>query len=253
MPIANYYNTLFIVIYCKGVVYQVLNNCLILIKHLFNFVLSNKTGMDFSDKQIQIIETAEILFAERGFDGTSVRDIADEAGINVAMISYYFGSKEKLMEALFEFRVGSVQMRVEKLIKDESLTPIQKVNMLIDEHVERVIQKQCFHKVMAGVLVTNKNPAILQAANNFKMRTAKIVSELIKDGQKKGVFKKKIDVILMLNTMFGTVSQSVVGQQYYREFNNQQDIPDEEFWAVLKRRLSIHIKTLFKVILTNEA
>ena len=211
------------------------------------------TGMDFNDKQVQIIETAEALFAEKGFDGTSVRDIADEAGINVAMISYYFGSKEKLMEAIFELRVGSIQMRVESLLKDEKLSPIEKVNMLIDEHIERVMQKQCFHKVMAGVQLTNKNPAILKAANNVKLRNAKVVAELIKEGQKKGVFKKKVDVILMLNTMMGTVSQSIMGQQYYREFNNQLDIPDEEFASVLKRRLSIHIKTLFKAILTNEA
>ena len=209
--------------------------------------------MELTDKQIQIVETAERLFAERGFDGTSVRDIADEAGINVAMISYYFGSKEKLMEALFELRVGSIKIRVESLIKDDSLTPIEKVNMLIDEHIDRVMQKQCFYKIMVGVLVTNKNPAILNAANNVKIRNAEVVSELIKDGQKKGVFKKKIDVVLMLNTMVGTVSQSMVSQQYYREFNHQQDMPDEEFQVSLKRKLSIHIKTLFKAILTNEA
>jgi AcrR family transcriptional regulator len=209
--------------------------------------------MEFNDKQIQIIETAERLFAERGFDGTSVRDIADEAAVNVAMISYYFGSKEKLMEALFEHRIGSFKIRVESLIKDESLTPIEKVNMLIDEHIDRVMQKQCFYKIMVGVLVTNKNPAILKAANNVKIRNAEVVSELIKEGQKKGVFKKKVDVILMLNTMVGTVIQSMMSQQYYREFNNQQDIPDEEFQVILKRRLSIHIKTLFKAILTNEA
>ena len=215
--------------------------------------LQSFNGMDFNDKQIQIIDTAERLFAERGFDGTSVRDIADEAGVNVAMISYYFGSKEKLMEALFELRVGTVKLRVEALIKDESLTPIEKVNMLIDEHIDRIMQKQCFHKVMVGVLVTNKNPAILKAANKLKLRNAAVVSELIKDGQKKGVFKKKIDVLLMLNTMVGTVSQSFMSQDYYREFNNQLDIPDEEFQLIFKRRLSIHIKTLFKVILTNEA
>lgn len=215
--------------------------------------LNKNVAMDFNDKQIQIIETAERLFAERGFDGTSVRDIADEAGVNVAMISYYFGSKEKLMEALFELRVGSIKIRVESLIKDDSLTPIEKVNMLIDEHIDRVMQKQSFHKIMVGVQVTNKNPAILKAANNVKIRNAEVVSELIKDGQKKGVFKKKIDVILMINTMVGTVSQSMMSQQYYREFNNQQDIPDEEFQVILKRKLSIHIKTLFKAILTNEA
>ena len=137
--------------------------------------------MDFNEKQIQIIETAEILFAERGFDGTSVRDIADEAGVNVAMISYYFGSKEKLMEALFELRVGSVKSRVETLIKDNNLSPLEKVNMLIDEHIDRIMQKQCFHKIMVGVQVTNKNPAILKAANNVKIRNAEVVTELIKD------------------------------------------------------------------------
>ena len=209
--------------------------------------------MDFNDKQIQIIETAETLFAERGFDGTSVRDIADVAGINVAMISYYFGSKEKLMEALFELRVGSVKLRMENLIKDESLSPIEKVNMLIDEHIERVMLKPCFQKVMQGVLVTNKNPAILKAANNVKLRSIAVVAELIKDGQKKGIFKKKIDVVLMLNTMVGTASQSLMSMEYYKEFNNQQDMPDEEFKNIFKRRLSIHIKTLFKAILTNEA
>lgn len=209
--------------------------------------------MDFNEKQIQIIETAEILFAERGFDGTSVRDIADEAGVNVAMISYYFGSKEKLMEALFELRVGSVKSRVETLIKDNNLSPLEKVNMLIDEHIDRIMQKQCFHKIMVGVQVTNKNPAILKAANNVKIRNAEVVTELIKDGQKKGAFKKKIDVVLMMNTMVGTVSQTMMNQQYYREFNKQQDMTDGEFEVILKRRLSIHIKTLFKAILTNEA
>ncbi|MDB5276899.1 TetR family transcriptional regulator [Ferruginibacter paludis] len=226
---------------------------MILIKRLFNFAFQLVNGMEFNDKQIQIIETAERLFAERGFDGTSVRDIADEAGINVAMISYYFGSKEKLMEALFELRVGSVKLRMENLIKDDSLSPIEKVNMLIDEHIERVMLKPCFQKVMQGVLVTNKNPAILKAANNVKLRSIAVVAELIKDGQKKGVFKKKIDVVLMLNTMVGTASQSLMSMEYYREFNNQQDLPDEEFKNIFKRRLSIHIKTLFKVILTNEA
>ena len=210
-------------------------------------------GMDFNDKQLQIIETAEILFAERGFDGTSVRDIADEAGVNVAMISYYFGSKEKLMEALFELRVGSVNSRVQSLIKDDRLSPLEKVNMLIDEHIDRVMQKQCFYKIMLGVQVTNTNPAILKAANNVKIRTAEVVAEMIKDGQKKGVFKKKIDVVLMMNTMLGTVSQTMMSQLYYREFNKQEGMPNEEFLVLLKRRLSIHIKTLFKAILTHDA
>jgi AcrR family transcriptional regulator len=209
--------------------------------------------MKLNDKQIQIIEIAERLFAERGFDGTSVRDIAHEAGVNIAMISYYFGSKEKLMEALLEWRVGEIKIRVESLIKDDRFTPLEKVNMLIDEHIERAIQKKSFHKIMVSVQVTNKNPSILKAANQVKIRNAKVIAELIKDGQKKGVFKKNIDLILMLNTLVGTVNQNMMNLDYYREFNSQTEMTDEAFQSIIKKRLSIHIKKLFKAMLTNES
>jgi AcrR family transcriptional regulator len=209
--------------------------------------------MELNDKQIQIIEIAERLFAERGFDGTSVRDIAHEAEVNIAMISYYFGSKEKLMEALLEWRVGEIKIRVESLIKDDRFTPLEKVNMLIDEHIERAIQKKSFHKIMVSVQVTNKNPSILKAANQVKIRNAKVIAELIKDGQKKGVFKKNIDLILMLNTLVGTVNQNMMNLDYYREFNSQTEMTDEAFQSIIKKRLSIHIKKLFKAMLTNES
>jgi AcrR family transcriptional regulator len=209
--------------------------------------------MEFNEKQLQIIETAERLFADKGFDGTSVRDIADEAGINVAMISYYFGSKEKLMEAIFEVRIGHVKMRVESLIKDDTLEPLQKVNMLVDEHIERVTDKECFFKIIVTEQLLKKNSSLLDAVRQLKIRNAEVVSELLKDGQKKGVFKKKIDVVLMLNTMVGTVWQTMMSREYYREFNKLEALSDEEFNTLIKRKLSIHIKKLFKDILTNEA
>jgi AcrR family transcriptional regulator len=209
--------------------------------------------MEFNDKQLQIIETAEKLFADKGFKGTSVRDIAEEAGINVAMISYYFGSKVKLMEAIFEVRIGTVQMRLENLLKDDSMTPLQKINMLIDEHVERVSQKECFYKIMITEQLINKNPAVIHAVNQLKMRNAELVGQLIKEGQKKGVFKKKVDLVLMLNTLVGTVWQTMMFKDYYRQFNNLQSVSDEELNVLLKRKISVHIKTLFKDLLTNEA
>src|SRR5688572_23935590 len=44
----------------------------------------------------RLLESAEELFAQRGFDGTTVREICDRAGMNVAAINYHFGDKEAL-------------------------------------------------------------------------------------------------------------------------------------------------------------
>lgn len=209
--------------------------------------------MAYNDKHIQIIETSEQLFSKNGYDGTTVRDIAKEAGVNIAMISYYFGSKEKLMEAVFNHRMGNIKLRVESLLKNDSLSPIQKMEMLIDEHIERVMGHQGFYKVMLCEQVINKNPTIINLLIDIKKKNAGVINELIKDGQKKGVFKKKIDVVLLLSTMVGTVIQMLVSQAYYRDYNNLKDMPDVEFQELLKKKLSVHVKNLFKSILVYEA
>ena len=49
----------------------------------------------------QILEAAKKVFLEKGFDGARMQEIADEAGINKALVHYYFRSKEKLFDAIF--------------------------------------------------------------------------------------------------------------------------------------------------------
>lgn len=49
----------------------------------------------------RLLDAAEELFCEHGFEGTSVRDIASSAGCNIASVNYYFGGKEKLYEEVW--------------------------------------------------------------------------------------------------------------------------------------------------------
>jgi AcrR family transcriptional regulator len=209
--------------------------------------------MSFTDKQLQIIAAAENLFASRGFDGTSVRDIAEEAGVNIAMISYYFGSKEKLMQALFKERTGHIRLKVERLLQDDSLSPLEKIYVLADDYIDRILQKQQFHRIMVYEQMMEKNPAVTEMLTELKRENMSHVSKLIKDGQKKGVFKKDVDVVLLMNTLIGCVIQTFMNQAYYRSYYNLEALADETFKDRLKKKLSNHIKTIFKALLTYEA
>ena len=60
-----------------------------------------------TDKQEIILSAAEKLFALHGFDGTTTRMLASEANVNIAMLSYYYGSKEQLFKALLESRAAN--------------------------------------------------------------------------------------------------------------------------------------------------
>ena len=50
----------------------------------------------------KILISASKVFTEKGFSGTRTRDIAEEAGINLALLNYYFRSKEKLFEQVMK-------------------------------------------------------------------------------------------------------------------------------------------------------
>ncbi len=199
------------------------------------------------------MESAEELFAEKGFSGTSVRDIADAADINVAMISYYFGSKEKMLESLFNFRSQSTMLKLESMYNNTSLTPMEKVHQMIDYYIDKFLNQQCFHKVMMREQVGNHRHAIAGLIQDYKKRNQTLVKQLIQEGQKAGDFVKNIDIPLLMTTLVGTVSHMVTTQHSYKEINNLQAMPDDQFQKLIRKKLSAHIKFIFKAILTHEA
>ena len=67
----------------------------------------NRTG---STKE-RILGAAESLFARRGFDGASLRQLTSAAGVNLAAVNYHFGSKEKLVEQVFRRRLDALNAR----------------------------------------------------------------------------------------------------------------------------------------------
>jgi AcrR family transcriptional regulator len=61
--------------------------------------------MEVQDTKGRILDAAEKLFARKGFHGASLRGITMEAGVNLAAVNYHFGSKNALIEAIFERRL----------------------------------------------------------------------------------------------------------------------------------------------------
>lgn len=80
---------------------------------------NSKNNSD-SDKAVRsrLLETASESFAEKGFDGTSVRDITTKAGCNVASVNYYFGGKEKLYTEIWRHYL--------LLLRDNQIASIEK-------------------------------------------------------------------------------------------------------------------------------
>jgi TetR/AcrR family transcriptional regulator, regulator of cefoperazone and chloramphenicol sensitivity len=80
----------------------------------------------------KVIDAASSLFFQKGFHGTSVRDIADKASVNVSLISYYFKSKQGLLEyAVTNYYEEYLKTLEEAMAKADSFAPLEKLHELI--------------------------------------------------------------------------------------------------------------------------
>lgn len=80
-----------------------------------------------TDTRARILQEAEALFAEHGFDAVSMRDLTARAGVNLAAVNYHFGSKQALLAAVFASRANALveeRLRlIDKLPRDKQGRP----------------------------------------------------------------------------------------------------------------------------------
>ncbi len=82
----------------------------------------------------KILNAAQIVFIKKGMDGARMQEIADEAGINKALLHYYFRSKQKLFEAIFKLVFKQIFPDINAFIHAE--TPIEdKLGIFVEKYI----------------------------------------------------------------------------------------------------------------------
>ena len=204
---------------------------------------------NFNEKQVCILQVAERLFAEKGFDGTTVRDIAKAAEINIAMVSYYFGSKEKMLEALVLFRTDDLSIQIENLSK-EPLAPLDKIGRLVDLYLTRINQNKDIYKIIHFELSSKKRVMNFESFNQVKKRNSAFLKQIISEGQMRGIFNSEVNIDLLVPTILGTFFHFQMNRPYYEEILNLTT--DEAFDTYVKTDLKKHIQQTIKAILLYE-
>lgn len=84
----------------------------------------------------KIKEAARTIFMKKGFAATRTRDIAEEAGINLALLNYYFRSKQKLFEIIMQEKLSIYFGTIIPLMFDEKSTLEKKIQMIVNHYTD---------------------------------------------------------------------------------------------------------------------
>ena len=178
----------------------------------------------FTEKQIQILDVAEELIAKKGFEGTSVRDISAKANINVAMISYCFGTKEKMMVNLYQYRVQKTRetfAEFTQTIKDGR--PEMQLKEIINFLVKQLLTYNYFHGFVTQEL--RHDERVKNTLLEFYQTCVTVLDEVIQKGIVSGVFKRAAKSEDIVSTLIGTVVFTIRNKNFYEMYlkGNEQD------------------------------
>ena len=199
---------------------------------------------EHTDKKEQILTVAEKLFSEQDFDAVSVRDIAKEANVNIAMISYYFGSKEKLFEEIIIRRIES-SMAILRGKITPGMTGYEKMQAVIDYYIDKLIGNRNVHRMINRELSSSNRPHLRELIMGKMRANREFIKAIMEDGIKNEEFRADMDIDMTIMNFFGTM-QHIVGASYYSCSMFDKLTDAELFVPAFTDRLKTYFKETFK-------
>lgn len=149
-----------------------------------------------------ILRSAKVLFAKQGFELTTVREIAGKAGINVAMVYYYFNTKEELHQNIIDDAFKSFSQSLKEGV-GQGKGPEEKIYDVIKVYITFLHHDKDLHRIILRETIS-QSKHIDMIVKKYISRNFDLVHSIIKEGVQKGAFREH-DTTLSTFSLIGMI------------------------------------------------
>ena len=191
--------------------------------------MTNEIDKEQSTEE-KIIIAARKLFTQKGFSATRTRDIADEAGINLALLNYYFRSKQNLFQIIIEEKFDVLFGMISPILSDASISLEEKIETLVTTYTNMLLDNEDLPFFVLSEMKTNE--FILEKVK----QNAQMLSQPVIENQ----LKERGFTISTLNFVMNIVSMTIFPFISKPLFVATGLVPEEQFTNfVLERKQHI--------------
>ncbi|HET6527532.1 MAG TPA: TetR/AcrR family transcriptional regulator [Balneolaceae bacterium] len=178
----------------------------------------------------QILEAAQQVFQQKGFAGARMQEIADEAGINKSMLHYYFRSKDKLFQKVFQQAMHHFFPKVFQVLRSE-LALVPKIQKLVETYYDMFREQP--HLPSFIIHEMNQHPErFKQFVKKVEIEMPKSFVKQIQEEIKAGTMRAIDPREFILNTIALCVFPVIARPMVEMVFN----MDEEQYLQFIKRR-----------------
>ena len=134
-----------------------------------------------------LLQAARDLFADRGYDGASIRAITDRAGVNLGAVTYHFGTKEALYNRVIETFIAPLRERVVEAAHTDG-PPLDRIEAIVRAAFQRYIEDPAMPRLILQQIASGR-PAP-PPARAWIRQALGILGDLVRAGQSDGTIRK---------------------------------------------------------------
>ncbi len=144
------------------------------------------------DSRAHLLDAAERLFAEQGFARTTIKDIGREAGVNSALLYYYFPDKERLYREVLARLIGQLAARTSSRLEAGG-TPEARLQAFVEAQAAVLAANPNFPRLMARELAESDARHAVEQIQRLAATSFRRLCDLIREGQAAGTFRRGLD------------------------------------------------------------
>lgn len=194
----------------------------------------------------RIKEVARRLFQQKGYGMTRTRDIAEEAGINIALLNYYFRSKEKLFEIIMSESFHKLISFLTELLNDQNLNLNQMLDKVVNKYIDLLTENP--HLPLFVLSQMQANPDKFMEKVGFPKDLVKDsrLLHLLKDQLKKIGMEDINPIHIILNVVSITIFPFVGKPMLQSVFGMDNDVY-AQFIQERRKLIPAEIKSFLKL------
>lgn len=155
----------------------------------------------------EILEVARTLFWEKGYDGTSLRDIASACGFENTNLYYYYKNKEEILFEALRIELDALVSETKYLIKKDSGSPTERLKSFIDIELKKHLGEHRLQGMLIDSELRKLDPRHRRKIVSLRDKHDAILSQIITDGINYGDFRE-INVKLTVYTISSAIIRS---------------------------------------------
>lgn len=193
--------------------------------------MAKDKGQKEASTEEKIREAAQKVFTRKGYAATRTRDIAEEAGINLALLNYYFRSKEKLFGIIIKESRIKLFLGIRTILNDETTTLDEKIQALISHYTDMLIEHPDLPIFIMSEMRANPEQFMEDVGVKSNILQSFFVRQYQEDAKARNI--KPLDPLQLMVTFVGMIVFPFIARPLLEKMGN---IDQEQFFSFMRER-----------------